>query len=342
MTIRVVQWGLGAMGSGMARLMLAKEGIEIVGAIDRWEGVVGRDLGDVLGVGSTLGVTVTDDPASVLDADKVDCVVIATTSWVKDQFDDLATILRAGINVISIAEEMAAPAAQNPELAAQLDRLARENGVSILGTGVNPGFVLDLLVVLLTAGCHDVRLIEASRVNDLSPYGQTVLSTQGVGLSPEAFQAGLDDGSVVGHVGFPESIWLIDRALGLGVDRVEQTREPIITPTERRTEHVTIPAGHVAGCNHTATAYRGDVPVIRLVHPQQVGPEVTGDTIHIVGTPEVTMTISPEYAGGKATQGIAVNCLPLVVQAAPGLLSMVDLPVPAALMGASAYTRGAR
>lgn len=346
MTVRVVQWGLGAMGSGMARLMLSKEGLEVVGAIDSWSELTGKDLGEVLGLGHDVGVRVTNDPADVLDPEKVDCVVIATTSWVARQFEDLVTIITSGINVVSIAEEMTAPAAQSPELAARLDELARQHEVSVLGTGVNPGFVLDLLVVVLSAGCHRVDRIEARRVNDLAPYGPTVLRTQGVGLSPEEFALGVADGTVVGHVGFPESIKLISDALGLGVDRVLETREPIIADSARSTAHIRIEQGMVAGCAHTAIGYRGDEEVITLVHPQKVWGEdvtrVTGDYIHLHGVPEVTMAIEPEYAGGIATQGIAVNSIPLVVAARPGLLSMTDIPVPAALMGPSAFQRAER
>ena len=122
----------------------------------------------------------------------------------------------------SIAEEMACPQAQHPELAAELDALATAHGVSLLGTGVNPGLSMDTLVVALTAGCHEVTSIEASRVNDLSPYGPTVMRTQGVGLTPEQFAAGVADGSVDGHIGFPESARMISDAIGLGIDRIEQ------------------------------------------------------------------------------------------------------------------------
>ncbi len=341
--IRILQWGLGAMGSGMARLMLEKSGLQIVAAVDGRPDYVGKDLGDVLGAGKRLGVTVTDRPESVLDKANVDVVVIATTSWTKDQMDDLRKILSAGINCVSIAEEMALPEAQNPELAREIDELAKQNGVTIVGTGVNPGFVLDLLVVTLTAGCHSVERIEASRVNDLSPYGPTVMRTQGVGTTPEAFRAGVADGSIVGHVGFPESITMISDALGLGVDRIEQTREPIISTVRRETPHVVVEAGMVAGCSHIGVGYRGDKEVIRLVHPQQIHPQLenqdTGDYIHIYGKPEVHMSVKPEIAGGKATMGIAVNLIPLVFAATPGLKRMIDLPTPAALMGESAYQR---
>ncbi|HPX65742.1 MAG TPA: 2,4-diaminopentanoate dehydrogenase [Anaerolineaceae bacterium] len=340
--IRVLQWGLGAMGSGMARLALKKSGLKIVAAVDGYEGYNGKDLGEILGVENT-GVIVTNKPETVLDKEKVDVVVIATTSWTEKQMPDLRKILKAGINCISIAEEMSTPEAQSPELAKELDELAKANGVSILGTGVNPGYVLDLMVVMLTGGCHDVERIEASRVNDLSPYGPTVMETQGVGTSPEAFSAGVEAGTIVGHVGFPESIRMISDAIGLAVDRIEEIREPIVSSVRRETPHVVIEPGMVAGCAHIGIGYRGDKEVIRLIHPQQVHPQLegqdTGDYINIYGTPEVHMAITPEYAGGIATQGIAVNMIPHIFAATPGLKRMIDMPTPAALMGETAYTR---
>jgi len=341
--IRVLQWGLGAMGSGMARLMLEKSGLKIVAAVDGRPDFVGKDLGEVLRIEKKLGVTVTNRPEIVLDKAKVDIAILATTSWTKEQMPDLRKILATGINCISIAEEMSDPYAQNSELAEELDVLAKQNGVTVLGTGVNPGFVLDLLIVVLTGGCHYVERIEASRVNDLSPYGPTVMKTQGVGTTPESFRAGVEDGSIVGHVGFPESIHLISEALGLGVDRIEQSREPIISKVYRETPHIKVEPGMVAGCAHIGIGYRGDKEIIRLVHPQQIHPHLenqkTGDYIHIYGIPEVHMTISPEIAGGIATMGVAVNMIPRVVEATPGLKRMIDLPVPAALMGESAYHR---
>jgi 4-hydroxy-tetrahydrodipicolinate reductase len=341
--IRVLQWGLGAMGSGMAKLMLEKSGLKIVAAIDGRPDYVGKDLGEILGVEKKLGVRVTNKPEDVLKKEKVDIVVIATTSWLKDQIPDLRKILNAGINCISIAEEMSDAYAQNPKLAKELDTLAKKNGVTIIGTGVNPGFVLDQLIVALTAGNHNVERIEASRINDLSPYGPTVMNSQGVGTTPEQFKAGIADGSIVGHVGFPESIHMISDALGLGVDRIEQTREPIISKVRRETPYVKVEKGMVAGCSHIGIGYRGDKEVIKLIHPQQIHPELekieTGDYINIYGKPEIHMSIKPEIAGGVATEGIAVNLIPLVVAATPGLKRMIDLPVPAALMGESAYSR---
>lgn len=342
--IRVAMWGFGAMGSGMVKLMLEKEGLEVVGVIDRRPEIVGQDIGDVLKLGKKTGIKVCANPEEILDKNKVDVCLHAIHSFTRHVFDSLKLILEKGINVITIAEEMACPQAQEPELAKQLDELARKNGVTILGTGINPGFVLDQLIINLSGACLNVKKIEASRINDLSPFGKTVMETQGVGTTPEVFAAGIKDGSIVGHIGFPESIRMISDAIGLDVDKIEETREPIISNTHRETPVVKVEPGMVAGCRHIGIGYRKGEEVIRLIHPQQIHPGVenvdTGDYIKIDGDPCINMSIKPEIPGGKGTMAAAVNMIPIVFKASSGLKRMSDLPIPACLMGKSAYNRG--
>ncbi len=246
--MKAVLWGLGAMGRGIASLLLEK-GVKLVGAVDV-PPIAGMDIGDVLG-GPKTGLSVSQDPVAALSCDP-DVVFICTSSFVKDVFPSIALALQHGAHVITIAEEMAYPWANNPRLAQEIDSLAKKAKKAVLGTGVNPGFVLDTLVVTLTGVCARVEHIYAKRVNDLTPFGPTVMQTQGVGATPEEFQKGLDSGTIVGHVGFPESIKLIGGALGWDIERVVQEREPIISKVERRTEHAHVLPGHVAGCRHIA------------------------------------------------------------------------------------------
>lgn len=335
--IRVIQWGLGAMGSGMARLMESKTGLKIVGAYDQDPQKIGRDLGDFLG-GAENGVKI-QLPPNVGDRslEKADLVVLATSSFTKDVAPQIEIALKHSLNVISIAEEMAYPWAQEPELAKHIDSLAKEYGVSVLGTGINPGFVLDTLILAMTGPCLEVDHIKATRINDLSPFGPTVMQTQGVGVSVEAFEAGLQSGEIVGHVGFKESIHLIAKTLGWKLDRIEETRFPIISKVYRETAHVKVEPGHVAGCKHSAIGYVDGVPKIELIHPQQILPHLegieTGDYIDISGQPDIHLAIKPEIPGGLGTMAMAVNMIPQVLAARPGLLSMAELPGPAALMG---------
>ena len=335
--IRVLLLGTGQMGSGIARLVLRKAGLQLVGAFARRRERSGRDLGPLIGLEEKLDITVQHDLQAVIQQTRPQIAIQATCSCLRDARDEILSLLREGVSVISIAEEMAYPASASPQITQQLRDLALANKVALLGTGVNPGFVLDLLVIALTGVCAEVRAIRASRVNDLTPYGPTVLDSQGVGLSPAAFARGLAAGSVVGHYGFEQSIAMIGHALGWEIEQIEQVREPIISKVRRATPFVMVEPGQVAGCHHRAVAFSQGRPVITLDHPQQIQPELegiaTGDRIEIEGTPDVAIAGSPEIPGGVATQALAVNMIPRVLNASAGLYSMADLPVPAALLG---------
>jgi 4-hydroxy-tetrahydrodipicolinate reductase len=335
--VRVIVLGTGQMGSAIVELLLEKPGLELVGAFGRRRERAGTDLGLALGRAEPIGLAVEADLDALLERARPVVAIQATCSRLADAEGEIAACLGRGTHVISIAEEMAWPAASSPECAARLDALARENGVVAIGTGVNPGFVLDTLVVTLTGVCARVDSIRARRVNDLSPYGPTVLHSQGVGLGPDAFRAAVEDGTVVGHVGFRESIAMIAAALGWKLERVAERREPIVSSVRRETPHAAVGPGQVAGCLHTAVGFVDGRPAIHFEHPQQIRPDaegiVTQDAIEIRGRPDVRLSGSPEIPGGVATAALAVNLVPRVLSASPGLQSMIDLPVPAALPG---------
>lgn len=335
--VRVLVLGTGQMGSGIARLVLDKQGLELVGAYGRRSGRAGMDLGRAIGLERDLGLPISNDLATVIRQTRPEIAIQATCSRIADASDELETLVNNGVHVISIAEQLVYPACSSPAFAWELHRMAVTQGVAVVGTGINPGFVLDLLIIALTGVCADVQSITARRVNDLSPYGPSVLAAQGVGLSPAAFNQGLAEGTVAGHYGFAESIHLIAAALGWQITHVEETREPIIARVRRVTPFVSVEPGQVAGCKHTAVAYRADKPVITLMHPQQVHPHLEGveteDAIEIIGTPLIRLAGSPEIPGGQGTVALAVNMIPRILNAAPGLHTMADLPVPAALLG---------
>ncbi len=325
------------MGSRIARLALTKDGLELVGAFGRRPERAGADLGGVIGLERDLGIPLAGDLSRAVAEFRPDVAIQATCSTIADARDEIWTLVEGGAHVVTIAEEMAFPHRRSPETAGAIDGLAVDRGVVVLGTGINPGFVLDTLLVALTGVCAEVEAIVATRVNDLSPYGPSVLSSQGVGLTPAAFSRGLGDGSVVGHIGFPESIHMIAAALGWEIDRIEETREPIISTVRRETSSVVVHPGEVAGCKHVAVAYIGGRPAITLVHPQQVLPGLegieTGDRIEVIGVPTLRLAGNPEIPGGEGTAALAVNMIPRVMAAPPGLRTMIDLPVPSAMMG---------
>lgn len=337
--VKVVIWGFGAMGSGMAKMILNKKGIEIVGVCDRHDTRVGKDMYEVLGVerGDRAPVIINPNIEEVLTEGCCDVALCATDSYTKQAFPRLKYCLEQKVNVVSTAEEMAYPQAQSPELAAELDKIAKENGVSILGTGINPGHIMDMLVCVMTACMVDVEHIEAKRVNSLSPFGPTVMEEQGVGITVEEFDKGVKDGTLAGHVGFHESVGMIADAIGWDVEKFEQQMKPIVTSVDRKSPYGFAAAGNVAGVNMTGQGYVDGEVKIDMIHPQQIEPEMegtfTGDYITIKGTPEVNLAVKPEVEGGLGTIAMCVNMIPQVINARPGLKTMIDLPIPRAIMG---------
>ncbi|SJZ76898.1 2,4-diaminopentanoate dehydrogenase [Selenihalanaerobacter shriftii] len=338
--IKVVIWGFGAMGSGMAEMLLKKKGVDIVGVCDRDERKVGKSMYEVLDMeaGDKPEVIIKDDIEDVISKECADVALLATDSFTSKAFDKIKLCLENKINVVSTAEEMAYPQAQEPELSEKIDKIAKENGVSVLGTGINPGLIMDLLVVLLTGACESVESIEAERVNNLSPFGPAVMEEQGVGITTDEFEERTKDGTLAGHVGFTESIQMITDALGWKLDEpITQSQDPIVSNVDRKAPYAEVKAGDVAGVKMLGHGKVDGEQKIDMIHPQQVEPQLegveTGDYIRIKGNPDIEMSINPEVPGGIGTIAMCINMIPQTINANPGLKTMLDLPVPRAIMG---------
>jgi len=331
--VKVIIWGLGAMGGGMADMLLKKKGVDIVGAVGRGD-KIGKSMYDYIETprGDRPDVII-GTPEDVIKEKCADVVLTATDSFTKVAFDRLKFCLEKKINVVSSAEEMAYPQAQNPELAAELDRIAKENGVSIIGTGINPGLIMDLLVITMTGCCETVDHIISRRVNSLSPFGPVVMEEQGIGVTPEEFKTK----HLSGHVGFPESVNMITDALGWKLEKVTQSMDPIFTDVDRRSKYGFAAAGNVAGVAMKANGYVDGEVKIEMDHPQQIEPEQvgvqTGDYVIIKGTPNINLANTPEVPGGIGTIAMCVNTIPQIINAKPGLHTMITIPVPRAIMG---------
>lgn len=335
--VKVIIWGLGAMGGGMADMLLTKKGVDIVGVVGRGK-KLGTSMYDYIktekGDKTDILIGTAED---VIKPGAADVVLLCTDSFTKNAFPKLKFIMEQGINVITSAEEMAYPKANNPDLAEELDKIAKANGVSCLGTGINPGHIMDLLVLLMTGCMTDVRHILSKRVNSLSPFGPAVLNEQGIGITVEEFLRRKAEGTMVGHVGFAESVAMMADGLGLSVEKFAQDLDPIQTDVDRKSPRGFAAKGTCAGVFMTADAKLSNGMEIRMEHPQQIEPEqvgvMTGDYVIIEGTPAINMVNSPEVEGGLGTIAVCVNMIPHVINAEPGLHTMITLPIPTALMG---------
>ena len=335
--IKVIIWGFGAMGKGMASMLVNKKGVEIVGVCDLSPDLVGKNVYDFLNTTHESELLISNNIDQILGTTQADVCLLCTDSFVKGAYDKIIKIVSHKINCISTAEEMAYPKANEPELAKQMDLIAKAHGVTILGTGINPGFIMDLLVLALSGVMADVTHIEAKRINSLSPFGPAVMHEQGVGITINEYHHRTQDGSLAGHVGFKESIHMISDGLGVKLDAFSQQMDPIITSVDRKSPYGEALAGSLAGIHMTGQGLVAGNVFIDMIHPQQIEPEqegtMTGDYINLTGVPNVSMAIKPEVDGGIGTIAMCVNMIPHVINAKPGLRTMIDLPVPRAILG---------
>ena len=335
--VKVIIWGLGAMGGGMADMLLKKKGVEIVGVAGRGK-KIGTSMYDYIkterGDRPDVIIQAAED---VIKPGAADIVLLCTDSFTKNAFPKLKFIMEQGINVITSAEEMSYPKAQSPELAEELDKIAKANGVSCLGTGINPGHIMDLLVLVMTGCLEDVEEITSRRVNSLSPFGPAVMEEQGIGISVEEFKERKANHTMSGHVGFAESVGMMAEGMGLTVEEFAQDMNPITTDVDRKSPYGFAAAGSCAGVAMTAEAKLSNGMPVHMDHPQQIEPEQvgvhTGDYVEIKGVPPVNMSNTPEIEGGIGTMAMIMNCIPHVINARPGLKTMIDIPVPRAIMG---------
>lgn len=324
MATRVICYGLGPIGQGIARLALTRPGIEIVGAIDVDPAKLGRDLGTLLG-GAAIGVVV-GDTIGALAAANPDVVLHATGSALPRVISQFTDIMQIGADIVSTCEELSYPWTAQPQLAAELDAAARRAGVTVLGTGVNPGYAMDALPLMLTAPCAAVDAVRVLRVVDAARRRGPLQKKVGAGLTPEQFAAQVASGSVR-HVGLPESLHMLATSLGWQLDSTDDLIEPVIAEHEITTEFAHVLPGHVAGVRQVASGIRGGKEVLRLELQMYVGAANPQDTIEIDGNPPIRMTIDGGLHGDVATAAMVVNAIPSVARAVPGLASMADAPL---------------
>jgi hypothetical protein len=325
-SIKLVQYGVGPIGVEVARYALKKQGVKFVGAVDIDPHKVGKDLGE-LTVGKKTGVRVTDDAAELLAKTKPDLVLHSTGSYLKDVEPQLLEIVKAGANVISTCEELSYPYLKSPRIARELDAKARRNKVTILGTGVNPGFVMDTLVLTTTGVCQDIKKVRASRIQDASYRRLPFQKKIGAGLTPTEFETRVAEGTIK-HVGFPESIAMIAAGLGWKLDRIEETIEPKLAEQPVGSEFLKVEPGQVGGLNQTASGIIGDEQVIVLNLQAYLGCPDPKEWIVIDGQPPIDLTVKGGIHGDIATAAVIVNCIPRVLNAEPGFKTMKDLPIP--------------
>jgi 4-hydroxy-tetrahydrodipicolinate reductase len=322
----VIQYGVGPIGAALLRLMREKKAIEIIGGIDSDPAKAGRDLGEVAGApDAPWGVPVVADADEMLSK-SADLVVHATSSSLAAVTDQLLACLAAEACVVSTCEELAYPFRKHPEIAAKLDNEAKTWGVALVGTGVNPGFVMDKLVLTLSTAAQRIESARVTRIVDAGKRRLPLQRKVGAGLSLEEFREKVAAG-VIKHHGLPESVAMVSDALGLGVDEITETIEPKVAGATVRTEFLEVPAGTAAGVHQIARGLANGLEKIYMELQMYVGAPDPRDTIELQGEPNLTLTIPGGTHGDTATAAVVVNTIPAILDAPAGLRTMRDLPV---------------
>ena len=331
--IKVLMYGVGAIGSQIVRLLLRKKGLKIVGAIDASPKKTGKDLGEVIGMKKPLGVVVSGDSKRLLSSVDVDVAIHATSSFLKDVYPQLIHLIEHSVNVISTCEELSYPYVTDTSLASNLDTLARKYGVTVLGTGINPGFLMDTLPIALSGVCQEVKSIKVERVIDAAKRRLPFQKKIGAGLTSEEFKEMIEKKKITGHVGLKESIAMIADALGLTLQKIKvEPVKPVLAEKPVESREIKVDMGKVAGLTQSAYGLIDGKPFVTLIFKAYIGAEEEYDSITIEGTPKIHQKIVPCIHGDLATVAMIVNSIPKVINATPGLKTMKDLPVPSAVI----------
>jgi 2,4-diaminopentanoate dehydrogenase len=316
--------GLGEIGQSIARAALARPELRVVGAVDPHPSLVGRKLADVLDTPAPE-LAIAEELADVAAAARGGVLLLATQSRFEAVLPDLEEAVRAGLHVISTCEELAWPWLYHRDAASELDRLCHERNVAVLGTGVNPGFVLDRLAAVLALATGPIRHVRGVRVVDLATRRAALQRKVGVGLGEQAFHDGVERGDV-GHVGLAESAAMVAEAC-IGIDEYEVDEDIVPLLAEEEADGaVPVRRGEVAGLHHEARVFAPDGrEVVRLELTMAIGAEDPRDEVVLDAEPPLRLLVPGGVAGDAASAHVVVNAAPALVELR-GLVSVLDLP----------------
>jgi len=301
--VRVVQFGCGPIGCSVIRYARNRPDIEVV-----------------------LGVLISAEADAILSQTKPDVVFLTTSSSLRVVYAEVVKCIEAGANVISTCEELAYPYRKEPQISADIDKKARDKGVTVLATGVNPGFVMDAWPLFMTGVCQQVKQIKAVRVQDASSRRGPFQKKIGAGCTLEEFNKLVASGTLK-HVGLPESIAMIASGLGWELDEITESIEPVVAISRVKTDFVTVEPEQAAGVRQVGRGIRARDELITLEFEAYVGAPESYDAVYITGTPNLEVVIKGGTHGDVATAAITVNCVHRVMDAPAGLLTMKDLPI---------------
>ena len=324
----VLQIGFGPLGIQTAKYIAQKQTVKTVAVVDVNKDFIGKSL-DFFSkeLPSDVKVLSSVDEAITHLNQKPDVAIITTVSSLERLIPQVKDVAKHGIPVISTCEELSYPWDLQPKLSEELDALCKSHGIACLGTGINPGFLMDYLPSVMSSVCKEVEQITVERVQDATPRRVPFQEKIGAGLDLEAFKKKELEGTLR-HVGLQESIYLLANSMGIKLDRVTEDLNPVIAAKDISTSRLHIKQGDARGVEQIGYGYVNGDWKIKMHFKAAIGEARSFDKITVKGTPSFTSEIDGGVNGDIATCAIAINCINSILKAAPGLHTMADIAAP--------------
>lgn len=319
--VNIVHVGLGPVGVRVVEEFLTRGMGRLIAVVD--PALAGRKLADCIG-SPAPDLTILGSLSEVEDWAGIAVATVTTCSALPDCFETFQELLQRRVHVVSTCEELSFPWPTYPVEAQALGELAIKAGRSILGTGVNPGFLLDTFPVLLSGVCRDVRSVVAGRIQDASDRRVPFQKKIGATLDLEAFEVQRQAGTLR-HVGLPESLHFVAHSLGFVLDRWEETLEPVVADRPLSCDLGEIPVGHAAGVRQVATGWSDGAEVVRLEFQAAIGQSEPRDWVTLDSDPPIHCVIEGGVHGDLATSSILLNSIAALRESSPGLKTMADV-----------------
>jgi 4-hydroxy-tetrahydrodipicolinate reductase len=327
--IKVAQFGLGPIGIESLKLAADQAWLDVIGGVDIDPAKVGKSLADLTGVARLGNAKVFNSlDALFAAAGQPDVILHTAGSSAAASFEQVKPALERGVSVASTCEELIFPALKTPQVANEYDALCRRTGARVTGTGVNPGFVMDVLPICLTGVSREVNSIYVERVVNASTRRQPLQAKIGSGQNPDDFRAKFAAGNA-GHAGFQQSVALLAHAMGWKLDEIRESCEPVVATSRVVTKFFDVAPGQSLGIHQKCVGLSGGQTRIKLDLQMYLDASLPHDAIVIKGRPELNLVLNGGVAGDDATVAALINIVPRLLAAPAGVRLMTELAVPA-------------
>jgi len=324
--IKVIQIGMGPLGIKIAEFISQRKGIKTVAAVDKNPKLIGTKL-NTLNDNLSQDITIESELEITINKSTPDVAILSTVSDMKRITPQVLEILKLGIPIVSTCEELSYPWKTSGSLAHEIDQIAKKHHVAVLGTGVNPGFLMDSLPLFLTSVCQSVESIMVTRYQNAAYRRIPFQKKIGAGLTLTEFENEKKEGTLK-HVGLSESMQFIAAELGWELDKTEDSISPVIATEDINVNGSQVSKGCASGVCQIGRGYIDGELKVTLTFQAAIGEGESFDEVEIKGSPNIKSRIFDGINGDIATCAIIINATKQILKAQPGLRTMADISIP--------------